>query len=279
MAKIGRNSPCPCGSGKKYKKCCQHKKPRKQAVMVVSPEPLRGFDYDKDKMELMGLALDGRRIKPDVTFSQTHYIGESGKEKVLSRVQDKVIPNEGDLIRHLSSSFDLIIAVDTNTKVIESEAVSVSGVIHCVVQATPDPGRYNVVFPSHGAILFRNCPSELPSEKFGWMTVMQNINRDPLNRIKKYAIITDHDLGNHTLYNNKKLPIFRDFYLPDNFILMYGSDRSQQNLLTYLIKQCDKKSADALKAFEQDGFYQDGERKFFINQIPMPSLEKYKGTI
>jgi uncharacterized protein YecA (UPF0149 family) len=23
--KIGRNSPCPCGSGKKYKKCCMKK--------------------------------------------------------------------------------------------------------------------------------------------------------------------------------------------------------------------------------------------------------------
>jgi len=22
MAKIGRNDPCPCGSGKKYKRCC-----------------------------------------------------------------------------------------------------------------------------------------------------------------------------------------------------------------------------------------------------------------
>ena len=22
MAKIGRNEPCPCGSGKKYKRCC-----------------------------------------------------------------------------------------------------------------------------------------------------------------------------------------------------------------------------------------------------------------
>ena len=22
MAKPGRNDPCPCGSGKKYKKCC-----------------------------------------------------------------------------------------------------------------------------------------------------------------------------------------------------------------------------------------------------------------
>ena len=23
MPKIGRNEPCPCGSGKKYKKCCE----------------------------------------------------------------------------------------------------------------------------------------------------------------------------------------------------------------------------------------------------------------
>jgi len=25
VPKIGRNSPCPCGSGKKYKKCCMGK--------------------------------------------------------------------------------------------------------------------------------------------------------------------------------------------------------------------------------------------------------------
>ena len=24
--KIGRNEPCPCGSGKKYKNCCRNKK-------------------------------------------------------------------------------------------------------------------------------------------------------------------------------------------------------------------------------------------------------------
>jgi uncharacterized protein YchJ len=27
---IGRNDPCPCGSGKKYKKCCELKKSTKQ---------------------------------------------------------------------------------------------------------------------------------------------------------------------------------------------------------------------------------------------------------
>jgi uncharacterized protein YecA (UPF0149 family) len=25
IKKIGRNAPCPCGSGKKYKKCCLKK--------------------------------------------------------------------------------------------------------------------------------------------------------------------------------------------------------------------------------------------------------------
>ena len=29
MEKIGRNDPCPCGSGKKFKKCCEAKLSRK----------------------------------------------------------------------------------------------------------------------------------------------------------------------------------------------------------------------------------------------------------
>jgi predicted Zn-dependent protease len=33
MAKIGRNDPCPCGSGKKYKRCC--------LAALANPEPTR----------------------------------------------------------------------------------------------------------------------------------------------------------------------------------------------------------------------------------------------
>lgn len=75
MTKVGRNDPCPCGSGTKYKKCCLDKRPRQQIVMVGSPEPLSGIHYDHEKMELVGLSVDGRLIKPEVTFSQTHYEG------------------------------------------------------------------------------------------------------------------------------------------------------------------------------------------------------------
>ncbi len=272
MIKIGKNNPCPCGSGKKYKNCCLNKKPREQAIMVGSSEPLKGVHYDKEKMVFTGLTHDDRLIKPVVTYSQTHYKSDSGKEKVIDRIQDKVIPNEAELMRHLSSSFDLIIAIDTNTKAIGSETISVTGIVHCVVQSTPEPDSYNVDLSWYGAILFRNCPSKLPPEKFGWMKVIQGVNRKPQNELKRFVIVTDHDLDNHASYNNKQIPIFRDFYLPDNFVLMYGRDKPNQNLLNYVLKQCDKKSTEVLRAIEQNGYYQHGDKKLSINQIPVPDL-------
>jgi len=53
--KTGRNDPCPCGSGRKYKKCCLHKyrdarleeltntatRPKKP----ISINPITPFDY------------------------------------------------------------------------------------------------------------------------------------------------------------------------------------------------------------------------------------------
>jgi hypothetical protein len=35
MAKIGRNDPCPCGSGKKYKKCCLGKEENEKALQRI----------------------------------------------------------------------------------------------------------------------------------------------------------------------------------------------------------------------------------------------------
>lgn len=37
MTKAGRNDPCPCGSGKKFKKCCDMPKQRKiTSASVIS---------------------------------------------------------------------------------------------------------------------------------------------------------------------------------------------------------------------------------------------------
>jgi tetratricopeptide (TPR) repeat protein len=55
MATIGRNDTCPCGSGKKYKKCCLAADEARQAQLRVAPPPppprLHFFDDLGDELE------------------------------------------------------------------------------------------------------------------------------------------------------------------------------------------------------------------------------------
>ena len=73
MAKIGRNQPCPCGSGKKYKHCCLSKDQASRAAAAGHAElhlpraepPEYGFflgedDLDKLSNRVVDLINDGR---------------------------------------------------------------------------------------------------------------------------------------------------------------------------------------------------------------------------
>ncbi|PKM42291.1 MAG: hypothetical protein CVV03_10230 [Firmicutes bacterium HGW-Firmicutes-8] len=42
MVKVGRNSPCPCGSGEKYKRCCE----KKEAELKRTELPVGRFRYE-----------------------------------------------------------------------------------------------------------------------------------------------------------------------------------------------------------------------------------------
>ena len=68
---------------------------------------------------------------------------------MISRVQDKVVVGEPDFLRYLSSTFDLIVSMDTNTKLIEGERISACGIIHSVLQHLSDSERegYCASFP------------------------------------------------------------------------------------------------------------------------------------
>ena len=50
MAKIGRNDPCPCGSGKKYKKCCLplfERSSTQQQNSITQPPAYALADFDE----------------------------------------------------------------------------------------------------------------------------------------------------------------------------------------------------------------------------------------
>jgi|GEM_PF-1634298 len=53
MADIGRNDPCPCNSGKKYKKCCEGKDQAKQHAALEKQwnASIKAFDKQKKDAE------------------------------------------------------------------------------------------------------------------------------------------------------------------------------------------------------------------------------------
>ena len=81
---VGRNEPCPCGSGIKYKRCCLGKKPRTAKFTFDFDEPTRitSFSINRGKFEVFG--SDGI-VKPALTKMTVGYSREKGL-KVLNEV-------------------------------------------------------------------------------------------------------------------------------------------------------------------------------------------------
>jgi hypothetical protein len=55
VVKVGRNDPCSCGSGKKFKKCCEAKQGRSRGAMMMAV--------------LVGVLLVGGLVSVAVNFS------------------------------------------------------------------------------------------------------------------------------------------------------------------------------------------------------------------
>lgn len=60
--KIGRNDPCPCGSGKKYKKCCLDK------PFEPSPELLADFELGQRLVAEMEAEAAAKKEIPSLSF-------------------------------------------------------------------------------------------------------------------------------------------------------------------------------------------------------------------
>ena len=96
MAKINRNDPCPCGSGKKYKKCCYEndqkgRSERRKGMlgkMLQSPVDMKNakkmlknvkmmkYEDSKEKKEGVGDLFKGNVVEKD--------LGEKRKMKMTS---------------------------------------------------------------------------------------------------------------------------------------------------------------------------------------------------
>jgi hypothetical protein len=62
--KVGRNDPCPCGSGQKFKKCCYGKPPKlKFTAKVIKSKETDVALKDKIKTSVAGSAQEEQSFK------------------------------------------------------------------------------------------------------------------------------------------------------------------------------------------------------------------------
>ena len=78
MAKIGRNAPCPCGSGKKYKKCCLPLQERSSSQQNISYSEADIDDLDMLSNSVADLISDGELDEAEKVCHELlkHYPGQ-----------------------------------------------------------------------------------------------------------------------------------------------------------------------------------------------------------
>lgn len=74
MMKIGRNQPCPCGSGRKYKRCCgqRDRAGHVPATSAEAPEGFRWAETDLDRLSnsVVRLVDEGRLDEADAACEE-----------------------------------------------------------------------------------------------------------------------------------------------------------------------------------------------------------------
>lgn len=270
MQKIGRNDPCPCRSGKKYKKCCMHKVPRDQFIYFGHHEKFQGLSFNRDEVSV--ILPSGERQKVDWIFSEKEYARASKSSKILYSIPGNVVL---DLPSHLASHLDVFFAVDTNTKQIGEHKVSASNILQCRAKKI-NPEQVQLSIDRMGTIIFKDAPNGL-AEKYSWAAWMDMICSSPnYNNSLRIAFITDHDLNSHSRFNVGGLPLIGNFYLPKNITLFYASsDVGMENVLNSLISMYDKNAKSILVALEKDGRVMLENRTISLDEIPTAKPDRF----
>jgi hypothetical protein len=194
--------------------------------LCVNPEGIRAHFFER-----------GVPVEPISVHIEVSYGGEKGN-KVLA--QAPLMPDQ--LWAHpvrIVERFDHLVAIDTNTK----HGISVTGVVSGRAFKVQIPGKIAVVPPKlELCVEFRGMPDK--AENIAWVQVIQAIRCSPTYRPHfQFGFIVDSDLGNLERYNNRELPVYGDFYLPQNMKFIYASSEiASETYTNMMIALADKES-------------------------------------
>jgi hypothetical protein len=224
-----------------------NKQPRDKYIYIGYNEPFQGVTAENG--EIFVSLTSGEKVKADAVFSRTQYTRKSGKEKILSSIPNQAII---DIPYYLASQFDVILVIDTNTRQVEDDKISVASILECYARQI-NPTQVQVSYLKRANLAFKNHPDS-DAEKFAWFKLFEIITSTAgYTENLKIALVSDHDLANHHKYNTGELPIYQDAYLPSNVTLIYATSDTKENVLNTLIVECDKDASRILGELEENG--------------------------
>ncbi len=244
----GRNDPCPCGSGLKFKRCCIDKKPRSRSLSLEFAAPVK---LDKAALDLetgeVSMYSEGRRIHPKIATTEVTYEGKS-RQKVVAQAPLNVLAPVADVNRAITQH-DIIYAVDTNYPEKRPHEVAVTGVVLGKPNASASEGVVIVHFSPIMCIEFRGANAD--AERIGWAEVIRGVVANPqFDPKSKVLLIVDAHRGSIGSINNRSEPVIGNLWLPENFTLMYASsDKRNDSVPNRMLHLADVQATDVLDRY------------------------------
>ena len=257
----GRNDPCPCGSGRKYKKCClaTPSKQRTTSVTMNMGEPTIAKGYSMSSSG--GVVLfgeDGKPLQHDSATVERSYDRPKGP-KILSKV---FLDERAELVADIDTAtlqFDTIFAVDSNSKRINGRDVWVAAITLCRWQQRHS--RPVAEFAPTQAMEFRDvdCSPDLLALK----RILLEIQKTPGIAAGRIGIVLDSHLGDLPKIEGRMIPLLDQYFLPTWAGLIYASDSASDCLPNKLLRASDKAATSLLRKIETGDWREESPESFF----------------
>lgn len=204
-------------------------------IHIQQGDSVEGIFDEKKQIMSFKIKRQDEVVSAKKVVYTSFYKRDSNKPKFLNIIEfqkssDFTVSHEEALQR-----FDHIWAIDTNKKEIFGELANVAVITEGDTNGSSE-------FTSTLAIIFGL--TEGNSELFSWRKfisfVMSNLTDSSL---KQFGLIVDSDLGKIRQYNSRELPIHGDFFLPENWTLIYAtSDSGKESIFNRMLIESDKVS-------------------------------------
>lgn len=225
------------------KKKLNKMKPRTTSIMVGFKP--KGNSVKVNVKDGKIVVEDGDEILPlfDGRLTTT-YERENKNPKTLVHIPTNI--NAININRNICE-FDIIFAVDTNTIEVNNVYQSIGIIIICELDKSDSGFKAN--YKGLNSIETVNEYKHPFIEQVCWKSAIEYIlDNAKFKDMKRIGLVVDCDLGNIEKYNSKEIPIYGDFYLPNNFQLIYASaDSGNENLPNKLIKCADSLATEIIK--------------------------------